>query len=413
MNTANAPRLRFKEFSTDWKTKPLGSIAELTSSKRVYLSEYVPEGIPFYRGKEISELRAGKNPKDVLYISNQSYEKYKNIYGVPKTGDILITAVGTLGNTLLIENQDKFYFKDGNLIWIKNNKENSKFVDYSLQYNYKDILNTSIGSSQRALTIVGLNKLQINLPEYREQQKIADFLSAVDNYIKNLTSQKEELEKYKKGMMQKLFSQDFRFKDNDGKMLPNWNISKLGEITKRITKGTTPTTLGFSYTEEGINFIKIESISNNGSILEEKIGHINEQCNAALSRSQLKRNDILFSIAGALGRVTLVNSNLLPANTNQALAIITPNDNINPEYLTEYLRSAVIQNALNYLKVGLAQSNISLEQISNFEIPLPSKIEQQKIMSFLNSINELLNIKKQQLNNVLQWKKGLMQEIFV
>ena len=91
------PQLRFPEFSGEWEEKKLGNISKLTSSKRVYLDDYVKSGIPFYRGKEISELKKGLTPKDILYISNESYEQYKSKYGIPQVDDILITAVGTLG----------------------------------------------------------------------------------------------------------------------------------------------------------------------------------------------------------------------------------------------------------------------------------------------------------------------------
>ena len=96
-----APKLRFSEFKDEWIEKNLESIADLTSSKRVHLSDYAPSGIPFFRGKEITELKAGKKPTDVLYISNEQFEQIKSKYGVPKNGEMLITAVGTLANSYL------------------------------------------------------------------------------------------------------------------------------------------------------------------------------------------------------------------------------------------------------------------------------------------------------------------------
>lgn len=156
-----------------------------------------------------------------------------------------------------------------------------------------------------------------------------------------------------------------------------WEIVKLGDVSERITKGTTPTTAGFKFQDSGINFVKIESIDDNGYFIDDKFAYIDQKCNEALKRSQLKEGDVLFSIAGALGRVALVNKDILPANTNQALAIITPKENLNSKYLEEVLRSPLIFNKIDGLKVGVAQYNISLTQVSDFEIPLPS-IEIQK-----------------------------------
>ena len=113
------PKLRFKEFDGDWSIKSLPELANLTSSKRVHLADYVPDGIPFFRGKEITALKSGVFPSDILYISHNQFNEFKEKYGVPKNNEILITAVGTLANTYLVNTNYDFYFKDGNLIWLK------------------------------------------------------------------------------------------------------------------------------------------------------------------------------------------------------------------------------------------------------------------------------------------------------
>jgi restriction endonuclease S subunit len=154
----------------------------------------------------------------------------------------------------------------------------------------------------------------------------------------------------------------------------------LGDISDKITKGTTPTTNGFKFQTSGINFIKIESITDGGEFIKDKFAHINEECNLALKRSQLKSGDVLFSIAGALGRVAVVDDAILPANTNQALAIISPKSGLNSRYLEQVLRSELIQNQISGLKVGVAQSNLSLAQVSDFQIPLPTLEIQKQIV---------------------------------
>ena len=210
----NIPQLRFPEFEGEWFSKKLGDISILTSSKRVYLEDYVSEGIPFFRGKEITELKNKEKPTDILYISKERYNDFKEKYGVPKKGDILVTAVGTLGNVWMIENSSPFYFKDGNLIWLKNIKEDSSFLEKLIQLNTKELIKTSIGSTQKALTMVELRKINLKFPQLQEQQKIASFLTDVDDKITKLTKKKELLEQYKKGIMQKIFNQELRFKDD-------------------------------------------------------------------------------------------------------------------------------------------------------------------------------------------------------
>jgi len=202
------PKLRFKEFEKDgeWAEKKLGELAELTSSKRVHLADYVSSGVPFFRGKEISQLKNNQLPNDILYISNEQYKEIKNKYGVPTKGDILITAVGTLGNVYRIKNDEEFYFKDGNLIWMKNILIDSNFLEVLLDVEKEKVLASAIGSSQKALTMAALNKIEFQIPRNPiEQQKVAETLSTLNKLSREQSNKIEQLKSHKKGLMQGLF----------------------------------------------------------------------------------------------------------------------------------------------------------------------------------------------------------------
>ena len=168
----------------------------------------------------------------------------------------------------------------------------------------------------------------------------------------------------------------------------SWNKVPLSSLVELITKGTTPTSVGYDFTDSGINFIKIESINLNGNFIKNKFAKIDKKCNEALKRSQLKEGDILFSIAGALGRTAIVTKEILPANTNQALAIIRLKDSnlISKEFLIRVLTSESILNQVSLMKGGVAQQNLSLAQLKDFLIPLPSLAIQQKIVAKLDAI---------------------------
>ena len=168
----------------------------------------------------------------------------------------------------------------------------------------------------------------------------------------------------------------------------SWNKVPLSSLVELITKGTTPTSVGYDFTDNGINFIKIESINLNGNFIKNKFAKIDKECNVALKRSQLKEGDILFSIAGALGRTAIVTKEILPANTNQALAIIRLNDSnlISKEFLIRVLTSESILNQVSLMKGGVAQQNLSLAQLKDFLIPLPSLATQNKIVAKLDAI---------------------------
>ena len=132
-------------------------------------------------------------------------------FGVPKKNDILITAVGTLGNVLRVFDEKEFYFKDGNLIWLKDVKIESKYLEFSLNFNNSVILDSAAGSSQKALTIVNLKKIKIPIPKSKtEQKKIADILSSQDVKIEAIKTKLTKLKSLKASLMQDLLSGEVR-----------------------------------------------------------------------------------------------------------------------------------------------------------------------------------------------------------
>ena len=174
----------------------LSELAYLTSSKRVFFDEYVPKGIPFYRGGEITEKRQGFPISNPLYITEESYNEKIEKYGVPNAGDILITAVGTIGNSYMVTENDKFYFKDGNLIWFRNFKNNSNYIIYdflnSKQFK-KKIEQISIGSTQTALTISGLSKIKIKIPQETVFEEYLGKSKSIQSTIQNNNAELEKL----------------------------------------------------------------------------------------------------------------------------------------------------------------------------------------------------------------------------
>ena len=177
----------------------------------------------------------------------------------------------------------------------------------------------------------------------------------------------------------------------------SWEIVALGEISEKITKGTTPTSVGYKFENSGINFIKIESITEGGSFLPEKFAFISSKCNEDFKRSQLKENDVLFSIAGALGRVAIVSKAILPANTNQALAIVSLKENVEPKYVFWMLKSEKTLQYIEKLKVGVAQYNISLKQVSELKIPCPPFKIQKQIVAQIEEEQKLIEANKKLL----------------
>lgn len=187
-----------------------------------------------------------------------------------------------------------------------------------------------------------------------------------------------------------------------------WKLRKLGEISSLITKGTTP----LDKTGNGkVNFIKIENIdSSSGEIIPEMKISVEEH-NGYLKRSQLKENDILFSIAGTLGRVSVVKSNVLPANTNQALAIIrTKEGDLN--YLATVLKGRAVSDFVKKNPTVGAQPNLSLEQVGNLEIPYPSLDEQQVIGKYFSTLDHLITLYQRKYSRLCNIKKSMLEKMF-
>ena len=188
---------------------------------------------------------------------------------------------------------------------------------------------------------------------------------------------------------------------------------KLGDIATVITKGTTPTSIGFAFQNEGVNFVKIESVDENGNFIFGKFDHISDECHEKLKRSQLQENDILFSIAGAIGRTAIVTKDILPANTNQALAIIRiPQGVINYSFLLNILQSSIVLEQAEKKKQGVAQLNLSLKDIGDFIIPDISLEQQQEIVDKLDKTDTLISLRKQQLAKLDELVKARFVELF-
>lgn len=188
---------------------------------------------------------------------------------------------------------------------------------------------------------------------------------------------------------------------------------RLFEIAELITKGTTPTTLGYEFQDDGVNFLKIECFDENGGFIENKVAHISEECHQKLKRSQLKTGDILFSIAGAIGRVAIVKEEMLPANTNQALAIIRISDEqIYLPYIKLILTSPVVIEQFETKKQGVAQLNLSLKDINEISIPLPSKDKQIEFVELFDKVAGVISKRNKELLSLDDLIKARFVEMF-
>ena len=411
---ADIPKIRFKGFTEPWEQRKLSDIAVLTSSKRVHAEDYVETGVPFYRGKEISELKEHKPISEVLYITEYKYNEISSMYGSPKEGDLLITAVGTLGNTWVID-QTPFYFKDGNLIWFKDIKCNPKYLDYAMSTadGQKKILASAIGSNQKALTMVKLNELEFMFPGKAEQDKIAEYFSYLDNLITLHQRKCDDTKELKKYMLQKMFPKngekfpEIRFKG----FTEAWEQRKLGDLVISHNAGIYISKEDYG---TGTNVIGVGNIYDNDIFDGEiyRLGPVNDE------KFLLEENDLIYGesslVPEGIARTVCVGKNgvgsafawhtrrvkLDQSVINSHFATLELNYNID---VRKYLISVSTQTAL---------TGMTTEGYFGVTLSLPTVEEQAHISSLFKQLDHLITLHQRKCDTLKELKKYMLQNMF-
>lgn len=400
----------FGSIPNDWDDAQIGDVCEKVQDGNYGGSypkshEFIKIGIPFLTSKAIGKDGVLKIHL-VDFISERKHDELKKAH--LKLHDVLFTnrgaSVGAIG---FVDER----ISNGNigpqltLLRASDEKLVPQFLLQAMKSNFvqKQIIGQDAGSAMNFFGVGSTKKFKIPLPPTKaEQTAIATALNDADALIQKLEQLIAKKRNIKTGAMQELL------KPKEG-----WKESILASECDLITKGTTPTSVGREFQNSGINFIKIESLTELGEIIKEKVAFIDNYTHNLLKRSQLKSGDALFSIAGALGRVALVSEDLLPANTNQALAIIRlkKDSEINLRYLFYFLNSRKIQNHILAINVQGAQANLSLVNIAEFIIEHPDKSEQNNIAKILSDMDKEIQELERQLEKYKMMKQGMMQSL--
>ena len=393
----------------DWQVKRLSEVAtELTerAGQDKYETVSISAGIGFVNqaekfGKELSGKQYEKYI--VLHQGDFSYNKGNSktfpqgcIY---RLNDRETAAVPNVFESFRIEDQDADYYEQLFLSGFLNKQLYSK-----INRGVRDdgLLN---------LTGKDFYSCMVPVPPIAEQKKIAEILAQCDKVVELYQCKIDELKKLKKACLNMVFPEK-------GSMMPQirfpgfkgpWKKYQLGEISTFITKGTTPTTYGFSWQNDGIPFFRNDCIRNNIFVYGD-FSYISEGANEALQRSEIQGNDILIAITGDIGKVGIVPESIKKANINQHIARIRTKS-IEPYFVYQYLASDVIQNDYKKIKTGISMPQLSLEQIRETTISVPSTAEQRRIAAFLKEFDNLISLDQQTLGQWKQKKKFLMQTL--
>ncbi|MGF0471625.1 restriction endonuclease subunit S [Lysinibacillus fusiformis] len=205
----SVPEVRFTGFSGDWEERKLGEMMDVTSVKRIHQSDWTNKGVRFLRARDIVAASKNEEPSDYLYISVDKYNEYSKVSGKVSKGDLLVTGVGSIGVPMLVTDDKPIYFKDGNIIWFKNEyKIDGDFFYYSFGNNkiQKYIRDVAGIGTVGTYTIDSGKKTPISLPSFEEQTKIGNFFKQLDATIALYQHELNTLKETKKAFLQKMFT---------------------------------------------------------------------------------------------------------------------------------------------------------------------------------------------------------------
>jgi len=294
----------------------------------------------------------------------------------------------------------------------------NQFIKAILDLNLNQLLSIATGSTFPNVSKSMLNDLKVLLPPLPEQKAIAATLSALDDMIELNNKINKILEEMAQAIFKSWFEDFEPFKEGEfeeselGLIPKGWRVGKLGGISTTITKGTTPTTLKRNFVNEGINFIKAETITENHTFDFSKFAYIDEETNELLKRSKIFENDILITIAGTIGRYAIVPKNILPANTNQAVGIIRINQQIlNPLYVLCYLLCNQHKEYIESRIVQAVQANLSLGIIADLPILIPLDDVLSKFYYVIEPIFEIIKCVNEENQNLTAIRDTLLPKL--
>ena len=408
-----APILRFAEFTDDWEETTLENLAEVERGK----FSVRPRNDPRYFGGEMPFVQTGDVTGSDMYL--KGYSQTLNADGIKVSkvfpaDTILITIAANIGDTTIT--QYAVACPDSVVaIQAKKDLANTIFLKNLIDLQKENLDSQATQNAQKNINLQVLKPLQLIAPSKAEQTKIATFLSVVDEKISQLSQKLHLLGQYKQGMMQKLFSQQIRFKADDGSEFGEWESKKLNEIGQSFNGLVGKSKEDFG---EGEAYITYKQIFDHRKINLDNVNFVNIQPND--TQNIVKKGDLFFTTSSETADEVAYCSAILddfefPLYLNSFCFGYRPHsaEILNSEYASFYFRSEIFRNKIKHLAQGSTRFNISKTAFMKVVIHLPMLEEQTKIANFLSAIDQKIDVVSEQLEQAKLWKKGLLQQMFV
>ncbi len=399
------PKIRFNIFNSNWETVSLQDLTNIVGriGYRGYtVADIVPKGKGAITISPSNIVDSKVDFNKCTYISFDKYEESPEIKIYD--GDIIFVKTGsTLGKTAYVRGLKEKATLNPQLVVLKNISIDNTFLFYRMLSTdfRKNVVMIAVGGAIPTLSQVALGKIVFRIPSEEEQQKIASFFSSIDEWIENLVRQKLALVRYKKGMTQKIFLQVIRFKDDNGKDFPEWEERKAGDIFENYVNknhnGDLPLLAvtqdkGVVYRDE----LDLKIHSSEEGIKNYKI---------------IEPNNFVISLRSFQGGIE---HSKIKGISSPAYTVLKNKIQINTDFYRILFKKESFINKLNSLIYGIRDGKqISYNEFKTMILPYPSITEQKKIADFLLSIDDLIEAKKSQLKKAEQWKKGLIQKLFI
>ncbi|MDO8468166.1 MAG: restriction endonuclease subunit S [Candidatus Peribacter sp.] len=394
-----------------WQTKTLGELYQIGSSKRVLKSQWESSGVPFYRGREITRLAMDGYVDNQLFISERHFAELSRQSGVPRVNDILITAIGTIGNTYIVRKNDRFYFKDASVLWMKRSSDvDSEFIRYWLMsYLFFEQLDKGNGATVDTLTIQKLQNVKLHIPTSEEQKRIVSILDesfeaiekAKENAERNLQNANELFESYLKSVFVHLG-------EKCGK-------EKFGEVCTFVRGPFGGSLKKAIFKKDGYAVYEQQHAINNQFVNIRYF--IDENKFKEMKRFELHPGELIMSCSGTMGKVAIVPDEIKRGVINQALLKLAPSKRIINVFLKYWMESQSFQDSLKEYSQGAAIKNVaSVKVLKSIKIPLPALSTQQSIVAKLDELSEqsirLESIYMQKLADLAELKQSLLSKAF-
>lgn len=406
---SKAPKLRFKEFSGDWEEKKLGKLGEF---KKTYSFSRNVEGEGNYKHIHYGDIHMNYNgiiskDKYIPSIDIPSDDSYEFI----KERDIIFADASEdrkdLGKVAVVRDIEGNVLSGLHTICFRPNESlNSEFfLNHSLNKEYLKFMYTR-GNGAKVLGISksNLSEYKFLAPSKEEQEKIASFFSLIDDKISLQSEKVEALKDYKKGMMQKIFSRELRFKDDEGRDYPEWEVTTIEKVAD-LEKGFTPDTKNEKNWIGDIPWLSIADMKQ-GKYISDVSKHISDE--ALGNKKLVPKGTLIMSFKLTLGRLGIINREMM---TNEAIChFYWRNKSINTEYMYYYLSTVNIESFGCRAAKGITLNNDSLNSIV---VKLPVIEEQNKIADILMKIDRKVEKEQEKLDSLNEYKKGLLQQMFV